>query len=381
MPAPNLERMSNVQYGIDAQKLQVIQANFEQGQYLTDVLQDHQVDVSLIDQVARKSEEVFDVRRMRAGKTFTILKDRENQRVNYFIYEINDAEFVVFDLRDSVDIYMDMHELSMQTRAISGVIKSSMFETFQTQGLDISLAKLMEKVFAWSVDFFHLEEGDFFKVIYEEQFVDGISIGISHIVAAQIHHEGEDFFAYYFSPDSLGEYYDAKGQGLRGPFLKSPLGLQTWGEAASASEFPSRQSRLSIDFGAPQATPVLAMGAGVVKEVRRRRGQLSSVSIRHEDGYLTQYMHLSEIASDLKIGQEIEQGREIGLVGSPRGSSSHVRLRFWNKGRQIHPYEVKMPPSSFIPDEQREAFERSAQTQLELLEQLPLETELVSIRQ
>jgi murein DD-endopeptidase MepM/ murein hydrolase activator NlpD len=373
--------MSNIQYGIDAQKLQVIQANFEQGQYLTDVLQDHEVEVSLIDQVARKSEEVFDVRRMRAGKTYTILKDRENQRVNYFIYEINDAEFVVFDLRDSVDIYMDMHELSMRTRTISGVIKSSMYETFQAQGLDISLAKLMEEVFAWSVDFFHLEAGDFFKVIYEEQFVDEISIGISHIVSAQIQHEGEDFFAFYYAQDSLGEYYDANGQGLRGPFLKSPLSVQTWGEAASASEFPSRQSRLSIDFGAPQTTPVLAMGAGVVKDVRRRRGQLSSVSIRHEAGYLTQYMHLSEIATGLKVGQEIEQGNEIGLVGSPRGSSSHVRLRFWKNGRQIHPFEVEMPASSFISEEQQEAFERFSNTQLELLKQIPLETDLVSIRQ
>ncbi|MEM7655958.1 MAG: peptidoglycan DD-metalloendopeptidase family protein, partial [Bacteroidota bacterium] len=308
----------------------------------------------------------------------TILKDRTSQEVAYFIYEMNDAEFVVFDLRDSVEVYMDKHETSARQHEIAGVIQGSLYESFQAQGLEISLAKLLEEVFAWSVDFFHLEDGDGFKVIYEEQFVDGISIGISQILAAQIVHEDTIYDAFHFDGDSLGDYFDRNGIALRRQFLQSPVSYHTYGEAASASEFPSRQSRLSLDFGAPQHTPVLAMGEGTVSKIRRQRGHLNSVSVSHEGGFQTQYMHLSKIDPELQEGQALLPGDEIGYVGSPRGSSTHVRLRFWKNGRQVHPNQVVFPSILQLPEDQFPQFQRQVTRYQDQLSRLQLEESLLN---
>lgn len=372
LPAPKLKRMSYEAYGIDVKKMEVVQAHFERNQFVTDILKNHQVPSHIIDQLAKKSEHVFDVRKMRAGNSFTLLKDRSNQQVGYFIYEINDAEFVVFDLRDSVNVYVDTHEVISRQREVAGVIESSMYEAFQDYGFDIALAKGMEEVYAWTVDFFHLEKGDSFKVIYEEQFVDEISIGISRIIAAQIQHEGKDYFAFHFEQDSVEGYFDREGKSLRKEFLKAPLKFSATGLRPFSSEFPSRQSRLSVDFGAPQHTPVVAIGDGQITNIRKRKGHLSSLSIRHDNGYVTEYMHLSKIEPELASGQKIDQGEILGYVGRPNRSSSHVRLRFRKNGKQIHPWSVDIPSSTILESEQQKAFESMAKAYLTRLNKIPL---------
>ena len=370
LPIPKLKRMSYEAYGIDVKQMDVVQAHFERNQFVTDVLQMHEVPSQIIEQVAQKSTQVFDVRKMRAGNSFTLLKNRDNQRVDYFIYEINDAEFVVFDLRDSVKVYVDAHEVISRQREIAGIIESSLYEAFQEYGFDISLAKDMEEVYAWTVDFFHLEKGDFFKVVYEEQFVDEISIGISRILAAQIRHDGEDFYAFYFDQDSTEGYFDLNGNSIRKDFLKAPLKFSATGLRPSSSDFPSRQSRMSVDFGAPQHTPVVAIGDGRITRLQRRKGHLNSVSIRHENGYVTEYMHLSKIEPELISGQEIQQGETIGFVGRPRRSSSHVRLQFRKNGRKIHPWSVELPSSTLVEPHNRERFLRLSRKYLDRLDKI-----------
>lgn len=365
--------MSYEAYGIDVKQMEVVQAHFERNQFVTDVLQHHEVPSYVIDQIARKSQQVFDVRKMRAGNSFTLLKNKENKDVEYFIYEINDAEFVVFDLRDTVKVYVDAHEIISRQREVAGVIESSLYEAFQAYGYDIGLAKGMEEVYAWTVDFFHLEKGDHFKLIYEEQFVDEISIGISRILAAQIQHEGLDYYAFYFQQDSLESYFDLDGKSLRKEFLKAPLRFSATGLKPSSSEFPSRQSRLSVDFGAPQHTPVVAIGNGQITKIQRRKGHLNSISIRHANGYVTEYMHLSKIEPELVSGQHIEQGEAIGYVGRPRRSSSHVRLQFYKNGRKVHPWSVDLPPTTIIEQENQQSFEQMSRRYLDRLNHISLE--------
>ncbi|MEM7367945.1 MAG: peptidoglycan DD-metalloendopeptidase family protein [Bacteroidota bacterium] len=373
LPAPKLKRMSYEAYGIDVKQMEVVQAHFERNQFVTDVLQDHKVPSGIIDQIARKSQQVFDVRKMRAGNSFTLLKSRQDQEVDYFIYEINDAEFVVFDLRDTVKVYVDTHEVISRQREVAGVIKSSLYEAFQEYGFDISLAKGMEEVYAWTVDFFHLEKGDHFKVIYEEQFVDEISIGISRILAAQIQHEGVDYHAFYFRQDSLESYFDLEGNSLRKEFLKAPLRFSATGLKPSSSEFPSRQSRMSVDFGAPQHTPVVAIGNGQITKIRRRKGHLNSISIRHSNAYVTEYMHLSKIEPELLTGQHIQQGEIIGYVGRPQRSSSHVRLQFYKNGRKVHPWSVDLPSTTIIQSDNQSSFEQMSRKYLERLNKISLD--------
>ena len=81
------------------------------------------------------------------------------------------------------------------------------------------------EVYAWTVDFFRLQKGDAFNVIYEEEYVDDtIYVGLKRIVAANLTHVGNDFYAFPFE-NELGfkDYYDEEGRSLRKTFLRAPL--------------------------------------------------------------------------------------------------------------------------------------------------------------
>ncbi|MCB0842827.1 MAG: peptidoglycan DD-metalloendopeptidase family protein [Bacteroidetes bacterium] len=358
--APELKRMSQEQYGIDVKQKNVLQANFEKNQFLTDVLQQHNVEIEVIEDIARKSEDVFDVRRMKAGNSFTIIKDEE-EKVDYFIYEKTPADYVVFDLRDSVQIYEGRKKVVVHKRSVSGVIHSSLFETIQENGIDIKLARQLEEVYAWSVDFFDLKKGDYFKVICDEEFVDGESIGISGILAAQFHHQDRDYFAIHFEKDdTTSVFYDEEGRSLMTAFLKSPVKYSKISSRYSIQpgQISSRQSESNedIDYMAPTGTEVYAVGDGIITKADYRKDFGNYVKIKHGI-YASQYMHLAEINDEITVGLDVRQGQVIGYIGKTElAKNPSVRFRFWENGKIINPVRVNVPPAEMIPDEDKSDF-------------------------
>ena len=63
-------------------------------------------------------------------------------------------------------------------------------------GLHPSLDVELSEIFAWTVDFFGLQKGDNFKVIYEELFIDGKSLGTGRIYGAQFNRKDPQLLQY-----------------------------------------------------------------------------------------------------------------------------------------------------------------------------------------
>ena len=68
--------------------------------------------------------------------------------------------------------------------AASGVINSSLYASLQKHNVNPVLAIALSEVFAWQIDFYRIQKGDCFKVIYEEEFIGDESIGIGRIKGA-----------------------------------------------------------------------------------------------------------------------------------------------------------------------------------------------------
>lgn len=355
LPAPPIKRISQEMYGIDVSDFKIHQASFKPNEFLSDILSSHNVDAGKIHQMATKSVSVFDVRKMRAGNPFTIVKDAQ-ENVNYFIYEKSQADYVIYDLRDSVDIYEGRKPTITQQGEVSGVITSSLYEAIQEQGGHISLAAELENTYAWSIDFFHLQKGDFFKVIYEEEFVDGESLGISKILGAQFRHATKDFFAVEFVQDSVSDYFDEEGNSLRKAFLKAPLKYSRISSRFSYRRFhpvlKRYKAHLGVDYAAPRGTPIYAVGDGVITHATRKRNNGNYVKIQHNTMFATQYLHMSGFAKGIKSGTFVKQGDVIGYVGSTGlATGPHVCFRFWKNGKQINPLTVDAPPSEPVTEE------------------------------
>jgi len=375
IPAPPLKRLSQEIYGLDVLNMNVLQASFQPNQFLSDVLTAHNVSPNKIHEMAINTS-IFDVRKMRAGNPFTIIKG-QNERVNYFIYEKNKSDYVVYDLRDGVNIYEGQKPIIKQEGEVSGLISSSLYEAIQEQGGDISLAAELENTYAWSIDFFQLQKGDFFKVIYEEAFVDGESLGVSRILGAQFRHANKDFFAVEFTQDSVPDYFDEVGNSLRKAFLKAPLRYSRISSRFSYRRFhpvlKRYKAHLGTDYAAPRGTPIYAVGDGVITHASRSRNNGNYVKIQHNTMFATQYLHMSGFAKGIKSGTFVKQGDTIGYVGSTGlATGPHVCFRFWKNGKQINPKTVEAPPSEPITEENLSRYTQTKDEVLSRLLQIPV---------
>lgn len=307
---------------------------------------------NLIDKIARQTGDVFDIRKIHTGQKYAFITAKDSvHRVNYFIYEINPIDFVVYDLRDSLRIYRDKKKVVKEVRTAKGTISTSLWNTMEENHLDVDLILRMADVYAWTIDFYGLQKGDDFKVIYEQILVDSIPVSSDRIIAALFRSGGRNFYAFYFEQNNDKGYFDDNGQSLHRSFLKAPLHF---------SRISSRYSRarmhpilrivrphFGVDYSAPRGTPVVSLGDGRVLDAGWKGGYGRYISIRHNSVYTTSYAHLSGYAKGIRTGVSVKQGGVIGYVGSSGLSTgSHLDFRVYRNGSPVDPLKIESPPTS-----------------------------------
>src|SRR5690606_9946581 len=175
-------------YGIIAQGFEVLEHRIRRNETFAEILTAHNVPYPEIVRVADMARPQFDVRRMQAGRPIRIYRD-SLETARYLIYEQDAVNFVVFDLADSARVYEGAREVTVERKRLEGEIYSSLYETLGGQELAPSLVPVLagelSEVFAWQIDFFRIQKGEAFTVIYEEKSIDGEPVGIGRILAAR----------------------------------------------------------------------------------------------------------------------------------------------------------------------------------------------------
>lgn len=349
-------------FGLDIDGYDIETKAVERNEFLSEILQRYQVDLPRISMLASKSKPVFDVRKIAVGNDYTVFKDRAGKAA-YFVYQPNAVDYVVYDLRDSIAVYKDQKVVDTRMETVAGVIQSSLYETLEANGASPDLAVQLAEIYGWAVNFYRINKGDWFKLVYERKYVEGKPIGPGRIESAVFGHNGKEYQAFYFEPDDgkQGAYYDENGKSLRRTFLKAPLKYSRISSRYTMRRFHPVQRRwkahLGTDFAAPHGTPIVATAGGVVTESSYGRGNGNYVKIKHDNVYTTQYLHMSKRA--VKRGQRISQGQVIGYVGSTGlATGPHVCYRFWKHGKQVDALAQVFPPSEPINEEYRVAFNR-----------------------
>ena len=284
------------------------------------------------------------------------MNKKNASKPDYFIYEINPVDYVVYDLSDSLRIYKEKKPIETLVKSASGVITSSLWNTLEAQALDYNLALTLSEIYAWSIDFYGLQKGDKFRVIYEENFVYGKSIGIGRIFAAQFVHNKEDFYAFRFTQNNEEAYFDDKGKSLKKAFLKAPLKFNRISSQFSNARFHPvlkiYRPHHGVDYAAPTGTPVMSIADGtVIGKGYQAAGGGNFVKIKHNAVYTTSYMHLSKFGEGISTGVRVRQGQIIGYVGTTGLSSGpHLDFRVFFNGSPINPLTVKSPPTEPITE-------------------------------
>lgn len=364
-------------YGFNVDTLTVHSKTVRANQFLSNILSGYNVDNGTIDKLARSTRHIFDVRKMRQGHNYTVIMSNDSIPVaKYFIYEISAVDYVVYSLKDSIHAWRGQKEMETRIETIYGVITSSLWNSMVASKTDPNLALSLSDIYAWSIDFFGIQKGDYYKVVYENVYVEGERIGIGKVLAASFNHFGKDNYAFYFVQDSVGEYFDNLGKSLKKAFLKAPLNYRRISSHFSNSRMHPvlkiRRPHHGVDYAAATGTPVMSIGDGVVEYTKwDNKGGGNVVKIKHNSVYSTAYLHLQKFGPGIKGGVRVKQGQIIGYVGSTGLSTGpHLDFRFYKNGSPVDPLKVESPPTEPVKSANMERFNLERDEWLQMLNEI-----------
>ena len=306
------------------------------------------------------TKEVFDVKTLRVGKQYRAYY--KDSVLKYLVYDRDKASSIVFDCTAPYAAWVYEKPVTVEQRYADVTISSSLWVDMRAAGVSPLLIVSLSDIYAWTVDFFALQKGDRFRVLYEERMCDGEVIAVDTVRYAVFSHGADDFPMVMFDQKDGGNmWWNEKGESMRKAFLKAPLNYSRISSGFSyARKHPVTrkvQPHTGVDYAAPAGTPVMTIGDGVVTSVKYEGAGGNTVRIRHNSVYSTAYLHLSKYAKGLKAGQRVRQGEVIGYVGSTgRSTGPHLDFRVWKNGTPINPLKMESPPAEPIKDSNKEAF-------------------------
>lgn len=350
-------------YGLNASVYDIDRSKVSRNDYLGAILHSYGVPYAKIDQLISEAKGVFDVTNIRSGNFYCAFQseDSTNQECDYLVYEQDPVNYVVFQFKDSVDVYKGKREVRTKTRRTAAIINQSLWQALEKQDASPALVMRLSEIYAWNVNFYRIDKGDRFKVIYEQRYVGGEYIGVGAIKAAYFQHRGEGYYAFPFKQNGKRQFFNEEGQSLRKTLLQAPLKFSRITSGYTKRRYhpvlKEYRSHKGTDYGAPRGTPIRSVGNGTVVAARYGKYNGRFVKIRHNSVYTTQYLHMSDIADGVRPGASVSQGDVIGYVGATGlANGSHLCYRFWKNGRQVDPYKQDIPAAEPLKPPYMEAF-------------------------
>lgn len=357
-------------YGIDIDGYTITNDTVRTGETVGGILGRRGISAVVVDRLDRAARDIFPLRQIRADNAYTTFTRHESDSlgerdiVDYVVYHRNAIEYVVFGfVGDSVSVSLGERPVDIVRQRSQATIHSSLWGAIMEEDMPYALASELEDIYQWTVDFFGIQEGDTFTVIYDEKFVDGESVGIGRIWGAEFHNGNKTYYAipYAQEADKL-RYWESNGESLRKQLLKAPLKYTRISSRFSNSRLHPvhrvYRPHHGVDYAAPSGTHVHSVADGTVIFAGWGGGGGNTIKIQHANNIVTGYLHLRGFASGIRVGTRVSQGQLIGYVGSTGTSTGpHLDYRIWMNGTPIDPLSVPQEPAEPISEEHRARFD------------------------
>ncbi|MBI4472488.1 MAG: peptidoglycan DD-metalloendopeptidase family protein [Acidobacteria bacterium] len=320
-------------------RIEVVEDTIQKNKTLVATLVDYEVPVAIANEVADLIKPVFDVRKLRFGNPFRLEKDSDGS-LRAFEYKIDDEKVLrVARAADSYHAKVETLEFETRETILTAEIENSLWHALIQHPKGDYLVDQLVQIFQWDVDFnTEIQPGDEVRFIIDGQYHEGKFVKYGKVHAAELVNAGKSYHAFLFN----GSYYDDKGNALKREFLASPLKFTRISSGYSRRRMHpilgTARAHLAVDYAAPTGTPVQAIANGTVAFAGWSGGYGRLVQIRHPNGLVTGYAHLSRIASGVRAGAKIDQGELIGNVGmTGLANGPHLHFMMTERGRPINP--------------------------------------------
>ncbi len=339
------------------------------------------VSARVVDRIARQMIGHYDFRHSQPDHSYRLVQNAEGE-VESFRYRVSPIVGYELSLGADGSYTVVRHEAELWPRQtmIAGIVTSSLYGAITDLGAGPQLASDFTEVFAYDVDFSRMiRAGDEFRILYEQLFRTGengdeVFVRPGRILAARYAGKtGEHTAVYFESEEGRGGYYRPDGSTVQREFLMAPVRYARVSSRYSAARrhpiLKITRPHHGIDYAAATGTPVFAVAGGEVLYKGWSGGFGNLVKIRHNNGYVTYYGHLSRFANGLRAGQPVGQKQVIGYVGSTGLSTGpHVCFRVAKNGKYVNPIQLPTPEGPPLPSEFKRNFQARRDTLLASLD-------------
>ena len=361
------EEVKEHPYGFDPDTLERVDGKVKKGEFFSKLLMNLGMSAKESYNLSQACADTFDVRSLRVGNAYEAYYNATDSTriLDYLVYERDMMTNVIFSCKSPYEVRIYEKPVTTERRYADVTINNSLWVDMRDAGASPELIIKLSDIYAWTVDFFGLQKGDHFKVLYDERLCDGEVIAVDTVRFAVFSHGKQEFPCIMFNQKDGGNiYWNEKRESMRKAFLKAPLKFSRISSGFSyARKHPITKKvkpHTGVDYAAPMNTPVMTIGDGVVTSMKHEGAGGKTIRIKHNSIYSTAYLHLNGYAKGLKVGQRVTQGQVIGYVGSTGGSTGpHLDFRVWKNGSPINPLTMDSPPAEPVKEESREAFQQA----------------------
>lgn len=352
-----------VKYGFALDTFHVIEDKIQSDDIFTTMMLKRGLTYAQADSLAKVAKPFYDFEKILNGKPYTVLMHDASTGYDYFIYEPDPKRYIVIDFKH-VSINEIKREVTTREFEASGKVEDNLWDSMVENGFSYTLTDMVEDALKYQIDLRKFHDGDEYKLIWEEEFVEGRSVGVKCLKAAYFKQKNEEkpiYAIYYDTGKGEKGWYSKDGAAMKDGFLKSPLKYSHISSHYNLKRLHPIlgyvRPHFGTDYAAPYGTPILSVAAGVIEEARYGGGNGNYVKIRHVKPYESQYLHMSRFAKGIKPGTHIKQGEVIGYVGATGlATGPHVCFRFWKHGSQINHLTEKLPQVSVFSSADKSKF-------------------------
>ncbi len=364
----SVDRILDMRSGKNLKGFEIKNATVKPSQTLCSLLKPYSITDALIYEIAAESKDVFDVRQIKAGNTYSVVFDpSHNNQARYLIYDPTPETYVLFDFFGSTRVYAGQKSIEIEFKVAEGDIQGSLWESLQPYPHHADLIQKLTRIFSASIDFNRMGKNDSFKIMYDEKHIHGRSIGIKGIQAAALAVNGQIHQAFYYCCDEEKEgFYDENGYSLEKAFLKSPLKYTRMTSGYKAKRLHPITNKYvahpGIDYAAPTGTPVNAVADGIVIFRGYSPSAGHYIKIQHSPRQITEYLHLSRFDKSLKVNKPVKKGDVIGFVGQTGlATGPHLDFRFMEDGQYLDYTKLTFPSADPLDGIHQKRFKKQVE--------------------
>ena len=244
-----------------------------------------------------------------------------------------------------------------------GTIKSSLYRSATEESISPNVIIEFARLYGFQIDFQRdIRKNDSFQIIYEV-FVDenGKIFENGNILYANLILRGQYNQLYYFQKKNFDGHYDENGKSVKKALMKTPINGARLSSSFGMRKHPIlgyNKMHRGTDFAAPEGTPIMASGDGVIIKAGWCGGGGNCVKIKHNKTYQTVYAHMKNFSNISIPGNRVKQGQIIGYVGSTGLSTGpHLHYEVIENGKKINSQLLKLPPGKSLEGKNRKQFE------------------------